>query len=113
MSEYLTVLSEELGETFDDGAFLMQIRYDFRWDKEAFARLTAAMEECCRQATVSDKVDRWIVEGFSHLSSFVENWTNLPIFPREYPDEYYEEAYERLSNLRKKCLWPQDNAFAN
>jgi hypothetical protein len=44
---YLTVLAREFRA--GEGSFLLQLRVDLHWDKDAFKRLTEAMRTCCEQ----------------------------------------------------------------
>lgn len=83
----------------DEGSFLLRLRGDMEWDRAAFSRLVEAMESCCRRGEGSERLERWQVAGFWYLSWFVRSWTSNPNFPRPYPAEYYESAYERLEDL--------------
>ena len=82
-----------------DGSFLIQLRFDLTWDKQAFATLTDAMRDCCEMQAESDRINRWLAEGFWYLQRFVRDWTQHPQFPRPYPADYYERAYGQLDDL--------------
>ena len=43
---YLAILAHEF--TAGKGSFLLQLRIDLNWDKDAFDRLTEAMSICCK-----------------------------------------------------------------
>ena len=94
---YLAVLKREF--TGADGSFLIQLRPNLTWDKEAFSKLVAAMEASCKACEGRDKLDRWQAEGFWFMSWFVKDWTAHENFPRPQPQEYYENALERLNDL--------------
>ncbi len=95
--DYRTVLRHEFGA--EEGSFLLQLRVHLEWDRDAFDRLLAAMETCCRDHAGEEKLDRWLAEGFWYLTSFVRDWTTHPQFPRPFPEEYYDAAYQRLDEL--------------
>ena len=95
-SIYIDVLRSEFDAA--DGSFLIQLR-ELHWDKVAFARLVAAMEECCIALNGVDTVDRWVAEGFWFLSWYVRSWSTHENFPREFSEDYYERAYGLLSDL--------------
>jgi len=88
-----------------DGSFLIQTRVHLEWDREAFSRLTEAMLVYCEAHTGDETLERWVASGFYYLSFAVKDWTTHPNFPRPYPPEYYEKAYERLSDLGYYCLF--------
>ena len=97
MDDWLSVLRNEFEA--GEGSLLIKIRGDLAWDVDAYNRLTAAMEACCRAKIGEEQVDRWVAEGFWYMSWFVKNWTTHPNFPRRRPSEYYEAAYEYLDGL--------------
>jgi hypothetical protein len=68
---YLPVLHSEFAA--EEGSFLLQLRCDFRWDKQAFLRLTAAMEQYCADIENVEQVDRYMAESFWYLSFFVKD----------------------------------------
>lgn len=94
---YLEILKREFAA--EDGSFLIQLRPNLVWDKEAFSRLVIAMEACCKAWEGQDSLERWMVEGFWFVSQFVKDWTAHPSFPRPHPQEYYESALKRLDDL--------------
>jgi len=83
----------------EEGSLLLKIRCDLAWDVDAFDRLVAAMEACCRAKVHERLVERWIAEGFWYVSWFVKDWTTHPNFPKWRTEEYYQAAYEYLDGL--------------
>lgn len=90
---------DRLRHEFEDGAFLLQLRCDLRWDRDAFRRLVEAMEDYLQSEHDPDMIPRWIAFGFWHLDWFVKQWSSHPHFPREHPQAYYEAAWEHLNGL--------------
>ncbi len=90
-----------------DGSFLIQLRPRLTWDKAAFSRLIAVMEQCCRDYADNDLLDRWIAQGFWYIPTFVKAWTTHPNFPREHEQAYYDAAYRRLDDLAYWYFWGQ------
>lgn len=100
----------------EPGSFLLQLRVPYRWDKEAFDRMTEAMHQCCklfeqkpetgsyRLQSVLDKVPRWLASGFWFLSHEARDITAHHAWDREcgQEPEYFNKAYERLYLL---ALW--------
>lgn len=91
------VLRQELSA--EPGSFLLQLRCDLHWDREAFERLTNAMMAYARAHEEDEMIPRWVAEGFWYLSWNVKEWSSHPSFPREHAPSYYEAAYERLHEL--------------
>jgi len=58
------------------------------------------MRRVCATFEGREDLPRWLVEGFWHCSDGVRDWTGHPNFPRPTPDEYYENAIERLFLLQ-------------
>ena len=84
----------------EEGSFLLRIRSDLVWDREAFSRLERAMRTTCeRYQGGSDDLPRWLAEGFYDVSHTVPGWTSHPHFPRPQPERYYEDCVERLVDL--------------
>jgi hypothetical protein len=71
--DWRAVLQKEFAA--EPGSFLVELRFDLRWDRAAFSRLTYAMEQCCRALAGVDVVERWLAEGFWYLSWFPRSWT--------------------------------------
>jgi hypothetical protein len=94
---YLPTLRNEFEA--GDASFLIQLRCDLHWSKAAFTRLVTAMEQCCADLENADHVDRWAADGFWYMSWFVQSWSSDENFPREFPDQYYRDAYELLFDL--------------
>jgi hypothetical protein len=100
----------------DDGSFLLQMRCDLVWNREAFTRLTEAMLACCQvydnhsqQPTLPgfglayDRtyLPRWIADGFWYCATYIEGFTSHPAWSEKIAagSGYYEKAYERLRDL--------------
>ncbi len=94
---YLDILRNEF-EAGND-SFLIQLRGDLVWSKQAFAHLVSAMQDCCLDLEGAERVDRWLANGFWYVAWFVESWTAHGDFPRKFPDQYYKDAYLLLSEL--------------
>jgi hypothetical protein len=88
----------------EDGTFMLRIRVDLVWDRDAFSRLATTMQRYCEQHAKEETCERWVAFGFWYLSWFVQSWTTHPNFPRPGPPEYYDMAYERLSDLAYWCF---------
>jgi hypothetical protein len=94
----IALLQREFGA--DDGSFLLQLRLDLHWDREAFSRLEQAMRRVCAQQEGRDRLDRWLVGGYWYLADFVPAHTGHSRFPRPEPQAYYEAALRRLRDLQ-------------
>lgn len=92
-----TALRAELDA--EDGSFLIKLRIDLEWDKNAFNRLTEEMYRYVRERDHDSPIPRWIADGFWYLDSWVREWSSHEAFPRPHGDVYYEAAYERLHAL--------------
>ncbi|MEV1200664.1 hypothetical protein [Microbispora rosea] len=97
MDDVLTRLRREFEA--DDDTFLLKLRGNLEWDRDAFSRLEQAMRATCELYQGCDQLDRWIAEGFYEVSRWVRDWTSHPNFPRPEPDEYYDACIERLDDL--------------
>ncbi|GIJ31657.1 hypothetical protein [Micromonospora sediminimaris] len=97
VEEALDELRSEFGA--DDGSFLLQLRIDLTWDRAAFARLAAAMRVVCERYDRREAPDRWLVEGFRSIPSWVAGHTAHPSFPRPEPESYYVASLDRLRDL--------------
>jgi len=82
----------------EDGSFLIQIRCEFRWDWEAFRRLTAAMYDVAEEVRGQAVIEKWITEGFWFCDTWIRDFTGHPDFPRP-PEEDYRDALELLHDL--------------
>ncbi|MFE0174513.1 hypothetical protein ACFWZ2_19530 [Streptomyces sp. NPDC059002] len=82
-----------------EGSFLLALRCELTWDRAAFTRLERAMRVACAYWQSSDKVDRWLADGFYEMATAVPSWTAHPDFPRPTPDTYYEACLERIGDL--------------
>ncbi len=96
-TDYRTELRQEFEAA--DGSFLLRLRCQLEWDGAAFSRLVTAMEACCQETAGADSLERWQAELFWYIPDFVRSWTTHPNFPRVHPEEYYEQAYQRLDDL--------------
>jgi hypothetical protein len=92
---------EQLRAEFEgeDGCFLLRLRVELHWDRDAFRRLTDSMLHYLQSDRDPERIDRWVAEGFWYLNHFVKDWSSHPNFPKPLPHEYYEAAYERLYDL--------------
>ncbi len=94
MATYRETLQREFSA--QPGTFLSKLRPGFEWDQEAFSRLLEAMQTCCEEQERTPELERWLAEGFWYVSWYVKQWTTHERFPRPYPQEYYDKAYQRL-----------------
>ena len=94
---YLSVLRNEF-EAGED-SFLIKLRPDLEWDKEAFSRLISAMQTYCEQRRKSEMVECRLAQGFWFIPGFVRDWSSHQDFPRVHSQEYYDKAYRRLDDL--------------
>ncbi|GAA2126352.1 hypothetical protein GCM10009759_78700 [Kitasatospora saccharophila] len=97
VDEVMGVLRQEFDA--EEGSFLLRLRGDLEWDRAAFSRLERAMRAACERLQGDEKLDRWIVEGFYEVATWVPSWTSHANFPRPVPDSYYEDCIERLGDL--------------
>jgi hypothetical protein len=106
---------ELLQQEFDaeENSFLLQLRCDLHWDREAFSRLEQAMRRVCARQETRDQLDRWLVEGYWYLAEFVPGHTSHPNFPRPEPIEYYEAAIQRLQDLQNWFVSGRSPYLAN
>ena len=82
----------------EDG-FLLRLRTDLVWDKEAFKTLSDAMQLYLEKIVPGEQIERWAAEGFWHTETFTKDWVSHPSFPKEHSSHYYEKALERLHDL--------------
>ncbi|GLP65548.1 hypothetical protein TUSST3_21680 [Streptomyces sp. TUS-ST3] len=96
----LAVLRQEFSG--DEGAFLVVLIREHRWDKRAFSRLEQAMRGVCEAYEERGQQDlpRWLVEGFWLCADWLPDQTGHPRFPRPEPSSYYEAALTRLRDLQ-------------
>jgi hypothetical protein len=92
---------QQLKAEFDGEAdsFLIQLRVDLHWNRQAFARLVDTMQRYLETERDPEHLPRWVAEGFWFLDHFVRDWTSHPNFPRHFGEDYYEAALERLHDL--------------
>lgn len=94
---YLSILKSEFDAAKD--SFLIKLRSNLEWDKDAFSRLTSAMQMYCKRRIKSEIVECWLAQGFWFIPGFVRDWTSHSNFPRVHSQDYYENAYRRLDDL--------------
>jgi hypothetical protein len=97
MEDDVAVLRREFAA--GEGSFLLKLRCELEWDRDAFSRLVGAMERCAVAHEGRQEIERWVVNGFWYLERFVPEWTSHPDFPRLDDQGYYQEACRRLSDL--------------
>lgn len=97
MDEYLAQLKSQFDG--DDGSFIIRLRCDYEWDKNAFTKLIEAMRICCERTANDDKLDRWLADGFWYFAIMVRAIASHSEFRRIYPQEYYDYAFRRLEDL--------------
>jgi len=97
MEDFMVILKNE----FDAGedSFLIKLRPNLEWNKEAFDRLTSAMKLCVEEESSKAKLERWTAFGFWFIPRFVRSWVEHPDFPKPYTADYYEKAFTRLDDL--------------
>lgn len=83
----------------EEGTFLLQLRCDMHWDRDAFRRLVDAMQGYLESQRDDEHLPRWIAEGFWFLGHFVKEWSSHPRFSRPLAQGYYEAGYRRLHDL--------------
>src|SRR4051812_3400246 len=97
MEDFMVILKNE----FDAGqdSFLITLRPNLEWDKEAFDRLTSAMKLCAEEESSKPKLERWVAFGFWYIPKLVREWALHPNFPKAHAVDYYEKAFTRLDDL--------------
>lgn len=83
----------------EDESFLIRLRIDRVWDRDAFTRLEQAMREVCAAYEERDQLPRWLADGFYYASVFVRSWTGHPSFRRPENEDYYDACLQRLDDL--------------
>ena len=110
-TDYQSVLRNEFFA--EEGSFLLRLRIELYWDKEAFDRLTEAMRACCKEyeqeqqteeqhlQAIQTMLPRWLASGFWYLSVFVRGHTSHPAWEETIAQEpeYFQKAYDRLESL--------------
>jgi hypothetical protein len=95
--DWRAVLQKEFAA--EPGSFLVGLRFDLRWDRAAFSRLTYAMEQCCRALVGVDVVERWLAEGFWYLSWFPRSWTGHHAWAENPARDQIDAGTEKLDGL--------------
>ena len=80
----------------DDGSFLIGLRCDNTWDRDAFDRLVHGMKACCISSADSDTLDRWIADGFWDAEHSARDWLSQSDSATE---PYHHSAIELLHEL--------------
>ncbi|HEU5383595.1 MAG TPA: hypothetical protein VFV38_49985 [Ktedonobacteraceae bacterium] len=80
---YLTTLAHEFRA--GGGSFLLQLRTEMHWDKDAFRRLTEAMRACCEDYQHSPEQRERFCQGHEPLTE--EQMTD-----EQFADEYYPHS---------------------
>jgi hypothetical protein len=76
---YLTILAREFRA--GEGSFLLQLRIEMYWDRDAFRRLTEAMRTCCKDYQYSqEQLERDLKEQ--------EQLTEEQLEDEQFADEY-------------------------
>lgn len=91
-----------------EGSFLIRLRIDLTWDTEAFARLTAAMAECCSATAKDDELERWLAEGFWYLYFFTEGHTSHVSWADSPQRSEIEAGVDELGALADRFFVPRD-----
>ena len=91
---------KELKSQFDadSKSFLLIVRCELRWDKEAFRRLTSSMYHVATKYQGAHNLPTWIANGFWYCDIWIREWTGHDNFPRP-ENEYYQESLELLRDL--------------
>ncbi|MEV6330201.1 hypothetical protein [Streptomyces sp. NPDC051909] len=97
MDEALRILEHEFRN--EPGSFLLRLRCDLVWDRDAFSRLESAARAVCERLEDAETLPRWLAVGYYQLATEVPAWTSHPDFPRPEPREYYDACIERLTDL--------------
>lgn len=78
--QYLTILAREFRA--GEGSFLLRLRNEMYWDKDAFRRLTEAMRACCQDYQHSQ-------EQQERFRKEQEQLTEEQMADEQFADEYY------------------------
>jgi hypothetical protein len=97
MDDYLTILRKEFDA--EEGSFLLKFRCFAEWDKEAFARIIQAMEQCARDHEGREVIETWIARGFWFLETTTTGLVYRPERRSAEDDDYYRRACARLGDL--------------
>jgi hypothetical protein len=89
----------EVDPTGGDEPFLVKLRIDREWDREAFSRLVTAMKVYCEEHAHDEHVERWVAHGFWYLQLFTREFTTHPHYPKSHPPAYYEAAHQLIDDL--------------
>ncbi len=92
----MQVLRQELEAR--EGSFLLRLRVEREWDREAFSRLEGAMRAACTAYEGDEQLPRWLADGFYYVSVFVPSCTQHEHFPRP-EDAYYRACLQRIEDL--------------
>lgn len=98
-ADELGVSEALLAETVAEGGFLLRLRCELEWDREAFARLVDAMRVYAAGQVDASLLEREAAGVFWYAEWFVPQWASHPDFPREFAPEYYARAFDELRDL--------------
>jgi hypothetical protein len=93
----LRILEQEFRS--EPGSFLLRLRIELVWERDAFTRLERAMRAVCERTQEADQLPRWLAEGYYQVATEVPAWTSHPNFPKPEPADYYAACLERLADL--------------
>lgn len=94
--QYLSTLAREFRA--GEGSFVLQLRINLYWDKDAFRRLTEAMRACCKDYQYSQ-------EQFERDAKEQEPLTEEQLEDEQFADEYY---LQKNANDTKLPRWLAD-----
>lgn len=81
-----------------EGSFLLTLRVNLQWDRQAFKRLCLTMLKAVAHYQGREELPRWVCEGFWFCHTFTSEWTQHESFPR--PDApYHQNCLEILYDL--------------
>jgi hypothetical protein len=81
-----------------EGTFTEAMRYEYRWDEEAFSRLEDAMRAACEALDGHRTIERWVGEGFWCWTAVIPELTSHPHFSTT-DTTYLRRCLARLRDL--------------
>jgi hypothetical protein len=90
-------LKDELNA--EEGSFLLELRTELNWNHDSLLNLLTKLNAECKRTKENLNLSREIASGIWYISDFIKNWTEHKNFPKKYPTEYYEKAYELINDL--------------
>ena len=82
----------------EEGSFILKLRCELNWDKNAFSSLASSMCDVAEKYKGKQSIPTWIAHGFWFFDTWVKEWTSHPDFPRP-EKEYYENSIELIHDL--------------